>query len=49
MLFRSVSLTLDDRIAIEPARVEQREIKAAQLAYLTPEVPDTLILQELKP
>jgi len=54
-------LTLRDRIAIEPARpakakrllspgvVDASRILPAQLAYLAPDVPDTLILQELKP
>ena len=48
-------LKLKDRIAIESARlvfqstpVPERQIAAAQLAYLAAEVPDTLILQELK-
>ncbi len=49
------SLTLKDRIAIEPGRVlssspgQPRQLAAAQIAYLAPEVPDTLILQELHP
>ena len=43
------NLTLNHRIMVEPARVDKHEIKAAQLAYLTPDVPDTLILQEIKP
>jgi predicted phage baseplate assembly protein len=54
-------LKLRDRIAIEPARtakarrflspgvVDASRILPAQLAYLAPDVPDTLILQELKP
>lgn len=50
------TLNLNDRIAIEPARVvfeptpvPQHQIAAAQLAYLAPDVHDTLILQELRP
>ena len=42
------TLGLKHRIKVEPARVEQSQIKVAQFAYLTPDVPDTLILQELK-
>jgi Baseplate J-like protein len=48
----AANLKLNDRILIEPARVVHSNISnilPAQLAYLTPEVPDTLILQELKP
>ncbi|MDH3287851.1 MAG: putative baseplate assembly protein [Betaproteobacteria bacterium] len=52
----AANLELNDRILIEPARVvfeslpgSPRKVAAAQLAYLAPEVPDTLILQELKP
>lgn len=45
----AVSLMLSGRIVIEPARVLQHQVVPAQLAYLAPEVPDTLILQELKP
>ena len=56
----AVSLVLRDRIPIESARLAsttslsqahsaQDSIAPAQLAYLAPEVPDTLILQELKP
>jgi predicted phage baseplate assembly protein len=56
----AVTLELRDRIPIEPARlapstlsqsqvVEPSRFAAAQLAYLAPEVADTLILQELKP
>jgi predicted phage baseplate assembly protein len=50
------ALQLKDRIMIEPARLvldptsaPQGRIVPAQLAYLAPEVPDTLLLQELKP
>lgn len=49
-------LTLNDRIVLEPARivvrhtpVERHDVAPAQLAYLSADVPDTLILQELKP
>jgi Baseplate J-like protein len=48
----AANLKLNDRILIEPARVVHSNVSnilPAQLAYLTPEVPDTLILQELKP
>jgi predicted phage baseplate assembly protein len=52
----ALNLTLEDRLAIAPARVvvrrtpvEHHEIAPAQLAYLGADVPDTLILQELKP
>jgi hypothetical protein len=57
----AAQLTLHDRILIEPARVAKAEelsqfrigeathILPAQLAYLAPEVPETLILQERKP
>lgn len=41
-------LDLLDRIAIDPARIEQGQLRPAQLAYLSPEVPDTLLLQEIK-
>jgi hypothetical protein len=54
----AANLKLNDRIVIEPARVAKGlaqsafvaggRILPAQLAYLAPEVPDTLILQELK-
>ena len=56
----AANLRLQDRIDIEPARaatakesslspaVEASGILPAQLAYLAAEVPDTLILQELK-
>jgi hypothetical protein len=37
------------RISIKMARIEGGAIKPAQIAYLTPVVPDTLILKELKP
>lgn len=37
------------RISIKMARTEGGVIKPAQIAYLTPVVPDTLILKELKP
>jgi predicted phage baseplate assembly protein len=42
------SLELRDRIAIAPARFAQGQLQPAQLAYLSPEVPDTLLLQEIK-
>ena len=42
-------LRLRDRIDIQPARFELGQLLPAQLSYLTPEVPDTLILQEIKP
>jgi predicted phage baseplate assembly protein len=56
----AVTLELRDRVSIEPARLapsapaqfrvaEPPRFAPAQLAYLVPEVPDTLILQELKP
>jgi predicted phage baseplate assembly protein len=52
----ALNLTLEDRLAIAPARVvvrrtpvERHDIAPAQLAYLGADVPDTLILQELKP
>lgn len=52
----ALNLTLEDRVAIAPARVvvrhtpvERHDIAPAQLAYLGADVPDTLILQELKP
>lgn len=41
-------LGLRDRIPLEPGRFEQGQLRPAQLSYLTPEVPDTLILQEIK-
>ncbi|WP_124948159.1 putative baseplate assembly protein [Sulfurirhabdus autotrophica] len=41
-------LTLKDRIFIEVARFDQGVLLPAQVAYLSPEVPDTLILQEIK-
>lgn len=41
-------LELRDRIAIDPARFEQGQLQPAQLAYLSSEVPDTLLLQEIK-
>ena len=42
---------LNKRIKVEAARIatETRKILPAQLAFLTPEVPDTLILQEVTP
>ncbi|MBI3431953.1 MAG: putative baseplate assembly protein [Hydrogenophilales bacterium] len=43
------ALGLRDRILIEPARFEQGLLQPAQLSYLSSEVPDTLILQEIKP
>ena len=42
------ALELRDRIVIEPARFEQGQLQPAQLSYLSSEVPDTLILQEIK-
>lgn len=49
-------LTLKDRLVLEPARVVvqrtpvlRHDVAPAQLAYLSADVPDTLILQELKP
>ena len=52
----AVNLTLEDRLAIATARVvvrrtpvERHDIAPAQIAYLGADVPDTLILQELKP
>lgn len=56
----AANLKLKDRILIEPSRVvkggapssgigEGTRVLPAQLAYLAPEVLDTLILQELKP
>lgn len=56
----AANLALRDRILIESARLvpttglsqghsTENSIAPAQLAYLAPEVPDTLILQELKP
>ena len=41
-------LGLRDRIVIEPARFQQGQLLPAQLSYLSSEVPDTLILQEIK-
>ena len=41
-------LELKDRIPIEPGRFDQGNLMPAQLAYLSSEVPDTLILQEIK-
>lgn len=41
-------LGLRDRIVIAPARFEQGQLQPARLAYLSSEVPDTLILQEIK-
>jgi predicted phage baseplate assembly protein len=50
------NLKLNDRITVEPPRVvfeplpvPQHRIAAAQLAYLAPDVPDMLILQESRP
>ena len=40
-------LGLADRLTLEPARMIGRTLRPAQLAYLTPDVPDTLILQEI--
>jgi predicted phage baseplate assembly protein len=37
------------RLPMKMARPESGEIRPAQIAYLTPVVPDTLILKELKP
>ncbi len=37
------------RLPMKMARTEGGEIRPAQIAYLTPAVPDTLILKELKP
>jgi predicted phage baseplate assembly protein len=45
----AANLKRNERIVVEPARVTGHKLLPAQLAYLTPEVPDTLILQELKP
>ncbi len=45
----AAGLDLRDRIPVQPARLEQGELRPAQLSYLSPEVPDTLILQEIKP
>jgi predicted phage baseplate assembly protein len=42
------ALQLRDRIPIEPGRFEQGQLLPARLSYLAPEVPDTLILQEIK-
>lgn len=43
------TLARRERLTLSPARVEQRVPRPAQLAYLSPDVPDTLILQEIKP
>jgi hypothetical protein len=43
------TLARRERLSLAPARVEQRVVRPAQLAYLSPDVPDTLILQEIKP
>ena len=46
---QAAQLQRDDRITVSPARVDnQHRILPAQIAYLMPDVPDTLILQELK-
>lgn len=51
----SESARPQDRIPVEPARIDpqaadpQKRILAAQLAYLSPELPDTLILTEVTP
>jgi hypothetical protein len=42
-------LSLLDRVPVRVARVGSAGISAAQLGYLVPVVPDTLILQEIKP
>ena len=42
-------LQLRDRIDVQPARFELGQLLPAQLSYLAAEVPDTLILQEIKP
>jgi hypothetical protein len=45
----ALALTASDRITVNGAlRVGGGKIAAAELAYLTKEVPETLILQELK-
>jgi hypothetical protein len=41
-------LQLRDRITLEPARLDHGQLLPAQLSYLAPDVPDTLILQEIK-
>ena len=41
-------LGLRDRIVIESARFDLGQLQPAQLSYLSSEVPDTLILQEIK-
>ncbi|MDQ1392919.1 MAG: hypothetical protein QOF30_1896, partial [Acidimicrobiaceae bacterium] len=39
-----------DRVVVRPARVgTAKEILPAQIAYLSPEIPATLILQEWTP
>lgn len=42
-------LKLIDRLPVPPAEPEQQRIAPAQLISLAPDVPDTLILQELRP
>jgi hypothetical protein len=42
------TLARKDRLTIEPAGVAQGVVRAAQIAYLSPDVPDTLILQEIE-
>lgn len=45
-----LTVGLRDRIAVEPARVDGTgTVRPARIACLRPEVPDTLILQELTP
>jgi hypothetical protein len=45
----AAQLALNDRVTARPARIDkQHRILPAQIAYLMPDVPDTLILQELK-
>ncbi len=39
--------TPQDRLLVEMASFKESKIKPAQLAYLSPEVPDTLILREV--
>jgi predicted phage baseplate assembly protein len=48
LLDAPATLARQDRISIATARVGDGVIEPAQLAYLTAEVADTLILQELK-
>ena len=43
----AATLVRRERLAVAEARLERGIVRPAQIAYLTPEVPDTLILKEI--